>query len=1036
MALSFTEASHAPPAPQAEGNSNRAVVAHVEGYAGLRPSRPETTLKSPGGREVPLPSREHTIRKDQERDFSRYLKEDLTRWIEIEQRIGPDRLRDLLNESGHGYYNNLLDRLTEVKKGTGGRLREINADVFRQYMATEPGLTMAYQVTLRKLQELALPAGVYLQMQNPGQEPEMVDNESVTTGKGGPLREAARKVRHLGNRRVDQNYGRQGPTHGTLGGWRRGIQTVNDVIRWNAVASSIGAALGGADPLRAALGAVAAPFATGLAYLSRSGETLNIVQSAKALRAVIGDPHSSDPARQQAQACEVEYMQRFLMIDPHDIVIAGPPGNETVDIKPGPVTTNIDNDTLAENLIGYAKAIMEFQASNHIRRNQIEPMDIRWLIEGSDNPPQQGNPLQERVMERFREMGGVRDMAGVPQRVLNPATREWVDNVAYTPNNHDIALNVATWNEAYTEIMNEDIDLYFGRIMDKGADPEGDRTRRITARKAVYGPTSENARNRKTALTREQTALNVGRELVEGARTSFPALQDHIRTQRRTIVQNERIVQTEQRRVQIIGAGPGDVDLALEQILTVPGVGFTVRIGTEVIGPLAGVYDQIQQDINDAYDIWYNANIEPNMAAATAAMIGALTPEAQVAAQQRIDALTQRGSAYREQLNTNVFRNRLDTYNRQLNLVSGVMERLRGARDTILRAQEELEDRDSEQRGSVERVMEGMQRDRVAVEGWGANPAIIARGPALDLSTNALATVEFAQLQERINEAYRRSQLPPPVAGIGWPPADNNNQRNHEILVRAMVEARAVGLEPRIAAPTADFALAMGAPYNFAELDFVALSDQEIAAIIVARGAGPLTPARIQAIRQEAQARLTARQRALPEVIEQIENRERELTEESTRIDREGVLPPELEVIEKASGRIDAIIEEITGMPREELIEALDPANVGVGRAGYFAGEQALPVVYASIMRWIVDTANDNTARFPGAENGREAALARAVTVITPGVLNAELAIRFGTNLAGLQAEVQARRISPTQLANFIVNDIVFDWMERRLAVA
>lgn len=1033
MALSATETGGSASAAVASA-PGRVELAHVAGYGGLRLSRPETTYKRTEGEEVKVKSREHDIKPELAGNFSKYLHDDLNNLIGMQRDMGDAEFRNLLNESGHGYYTRLFDELTKLKSGTGGRERSIDAEKFRKYMASEPGLTMAYQVTLRKLQEAALPAGVYLQMQPPGHEPEMVEEASVTTGKGGPIREAARKARHALNTRVDRPYERNAPTRlarplgWVTGGRIPGIRSVLDVAGANAGLGLLGAALGESSLLGGIVGLVAGSATTGTAYLARRGETLNIVQSAKALRGMLGDPTSSDPGRQAANPHEVEFSRRFLKLDPHDIEIVGPAGAETVQIRAGATTSLEDFRSLGEDLMGYAKDIIEFQASNHIRRNQIEPMDIRWLIEGADSPPQQATGLQERVMRRFRELGGVRDTAGVEQKTFVPATGDWEPTAGFNAANMDIPRNIATWNEAYTEIMMDDINTYFQGLMDQEAKPKESRDAKIAARATEYGPTTEAARLRKTEITREQEALTAGKTIVEGARGGFTTYQDHVRTQRRTIVQNERTVQSEQRKVQVIG-GPADIDQALAQILTNPAAAFTVRIGTEVIGALSDVHQQIQADINADYTGWYGANIQPDMAAAQAARAAAVTPEALAAANQDITSLTQQASAYREQLNTVIFKNRLDTYNRQLNLVTGVMDRMRGARDNIETAREDLEDRDSEQRAPVERLIEGMQRDRTAIEGWSAGP--------IDLGTNALAGETFNVLQARINAAHAAAiAMVPPVTDVGWPPGENNNPRNHERLTRAMIEARAVISEPRIAAPSGDFNTAMGPPYDFAELDFMALSDQEIADRIALLGVPGLPMATIQAIRQEVQARLTARQRALPEVIEQIEARERDLTAESGRIDTEGVLPPRFEVIKKASARVDVIIPEITSVSADRFNALIAPAPAGTQPDNYIAAEQAYPIIYANILRWVADTAHDYTARFPGAAVGQEAAVARASNFLTPAVIDAEMIDALGTNMANLQAEVAAGNVSQTQFANFIVDRLIFEYMEPILEAA
>jgi hypothetical protein len=249
-------------------------------------------------------------------------------------------------------------------------------------------------------------------------------------------------------------------------------------------------------------------------------------------------------------------------------------------------------------------------------------------------------------------------------------------------------------------------------------------------------------------------------------------------------------------------------------------------------------------------------------------------------------------------------------------------------------------------------------------------------------------------------------------------------------------------------------------------LDIINLSPQELLDEVTRRRNAGLIPAGIyippladiEAVKQEAQVRLSTRQRALQTVQDVLETNDMALTQEKNRINTEGIIAPELETYERAINRYDEIGTMLLNMTREQLLDALspDPANAGP-RAREFLpaeGEAGQCIAKARFMQWLFDhrNANQDSVQY-GGQTGREAAYRRnnafmddarwlqliqdefQLVVVPGGGGPPGPPGTLPEAVAELNFRVGLGEIRPAQFARFFQQRVIFGYMVPRIEV-
>lgn len=397
--------------PDAGPQSLRANLKHAPGYDAIRRG-PESTMEKTSGREKKI-NKESKFSEELVDRFTQDLKGDMEQLMNIRKdSTSAEEFNKFLRESGHGYYVDLYNRMVGEKPGTKGRELMVKDDVLEDFMHTDKGLTLAYQIRQYKLQEQAMAAAIAFGMDPDEPEDNLGSDSDYTTGKGKPLWEAGRRVSSWWTKETGKVHGREKRRGGTarllVGTNGRTTLTIGGL---NILAASVGGATAG--PLGAILGPVAIDAVAGLKYGSKRGEVMTKDISADALKAFLGDPGSKTPGKRGPDTTAIKWMEKMHNVSPKDYEIdAG--GNvrkrADVDVVGG---TGVDRKRLEADLIGHAKDILAFQSDNNIPSEYRRPMDVTWLLEGSKIRPKHGTEFEQNVMEAFNpNRGGILDRGG------------------------------------------------------------------------------------------------------------------------------------------------------------------------------------------------------------------------------------------------------------------------------------------------------------------------------------------------------------------------------------------------------------------------------------------------------------------------------------------------------------------------------------------------------------------------------------------------------------------------------------------------
>jgi hypothetical protein len=417
------------PGTGTSGNNNAEKRTEVKGYADGatnfgRRKNPDRYPEGPGSGERKVQSERQPDAEVKEiyNKFADDFKDDIKHLIDMRKRRSSTReFHDFLKDSGHSYYIDLFDKLTDTQEGTAGRADggniSIDASKFKKFVEDDASMAQIYKIRQQKLLEQAMSAAAAFSENPAAPSPGMVEPTSTTLAPGGPIRESAREVRDWWGKARGRPDGRgDGYTTrrariimGTNGRLTLSIAGLN--VSMGALGAGIGS-LGG--PAGAAvggvLGLVGAEGTAALFQAMKKGVRMDMDISPAALQTIIGDPSSPLPENRTANSAQVEWMKEFNNLDPTDYEVV----NGEVRRREGIVgMTGIDKDRLAKTLSGTAKELLAFQQADGIPPEHRQAMDPSWIFEGTTNRPQQGTEIERKIFNAFNpDQGGIRDING------------------------------------------------------------------------------------------------------------------------------------------------------------------------------------------------------------------------------------------------------------------------------------------------------------------------------------------------------------------------------------------------------------------------------------------------------------------------------------------------------------------------------------------------------------------------------------------------------------------------------------------------
>ncbi len=980
----------------------------------------ETTLDWQG-REVQIKERTGSIDPELVTDFSKSLKGDLERLMDIQQNT-PDVFDRLINDPHFRPYRDLFDKYTRLKEGSaavgGHAIREFDSTSFDDYMGTDAGFATAFEMRKLKLQDMATNAAVFLDDNLPTTNPEEIEEQDVNTGPGGKAREIGRKVGHF-FQEPRTRYGRKIPID-------LGITTLDskgDIAAVITAASTFLGGLGalGGGPVGGLIGAGIPPAVVGVIHAFHRGERVTVEQARAALRIA----RATDPVRR-------EWAREMYNVDSSNL---GIDNNGNVVIRPG-IRNNRQlaspakqSEVLRDILVRENAQIMKAQEAMGIRREQRGGMDLVGLTRPGRNEQfaQRDIPIEISVQREFKRDPRLVDRNGNTCQFQN-AQGEWVDNANFNWRNTN---RLAAWDlrqEIHRRLLSEKITGDFNDIAEWGKNHNTDLGSAITKAKE-RGPLI--LTERKAALNEQDRNLTEDQRRLRAEIPPFTEL-DTVLTQ---VAAARRAAEQARRNVTRVTAHPtgltDELSLLTQVLNDVPAggaapfeldvmhEGVRLRI-TSIAGREAEALRTYQNAVNT---------------------ISGSVPTGK-GADQIITA--------RLKIAKDIYDQQMIPINRDKTAVTAARQAIDAANTAAREVFNRFNTLDAQREATATTSTE-MQTARTTIEGW-TTPGVA------DLSTAELQNQSFDELLTRINAVNAGG-------GGGWPEAENDTPENRERLVRAMAEARAIALEPRVATPSANFEDAIN-PNGFAllETDLLTRSSEDIRNImadLIARAPagsplnGLVIPAnaidQINEIKNEAQARFTARLRAMQALDREITSRKTIIEGQKTRIDREGIQTPELDAIERAYPLVDDIrstIDAMTVVPR--LVEFLDTAQAAT-QARYLPEEQANnhSIAYANIMELIFNHRDDNDAKV-GTVTGRAVAFERNSNFLTEDVLRDLLVQQF--NLVGpplpagvvgppatptfeqaidqLRNEIQAGNIPKGQFAQFLTENVIYGYME------
>lgn len=951
----------------------------MKGYKGEHigpggPPRPPDTLARYHGRTQELPPQffeEFPFSQETMERSKKNLTKDLMRLIDMVGSRDDAEFHRFLEDSGHGYYIELFDRLTKVKQGTAGRVREINTDLLDKFIQTDEGLQKIYRITQDKIREVALTAALFANI-NPREAPaRLVESQSATANRGGMLREVARSFIHQASLPVRHPFGRGMVPTPHIFGHNLDFLRIDNRGRLEAVwggstiaLGTIGGLAGG--PVGAAVGGAIPTALGGIMYEMRRGQRINLNQAAEALQIIIGNEDSPTPQAQVGNPAQMDFMKGFYQMDPRDLEIH----NGQIRFREGySPQTGVDAKTIRDNIMGWTKEAIAFQKEAHVKREHTT-LDLSWIMRGDLAPPQQGasdiSEFDERVKEHFSaNRGGILDVHGEQIEIEHPPrSGNWIRNNQFDPEHLDTAGNAQRWIESYRGVLRKEITEVFQSIVDRDTPYASNLQEQIDKRRAAHqeeakrelNPRDREAMQSDAAELKEDTDAFSGYKKIHRSKTL--ELQQHEAELRKLLGKITRPQGwTDQQLTNAIltdsavhGLSYGGVDI------------FDVR------AEIKRLHRQRLIDIRNEKALLWQAAPKGQKTDLTDSLKH-IDTNITAQYQQDIEDEKQKLQAY-QQFRQNFLAQAaaIDACRNALN-GAATGEGVQESNDTVARTYD---------------TMKNMRDNFRDVTSWHR------RGN--NLNQAALQTESLETLLQRVNRAWQRNH------SNGWPANENNNPENRQRLLMAMAEARAEGNTPATQAFTQAIDPNL---WGLEEFQLLSLTAEEIDAHMQGRlqtvqqanvgiNAVP-NRQQIDGLKNLALRRFSSRQRALSNLSQEIAER----NERQEKRTAEGkVETPGLDAIEKAKGRYENITEWIRNASDHDLEDFLNPARASTEPTHFTAEEQRHSIAYVRMMDLVFGHSDDYEVEY-NEQRGTDAAFRRNQTLIDETQLRDELRSAF-----------------------------------------
>ena len=964
-----------------------------------------------------------------------------------------------MDHPAYQLHKDFFDKFTKEKAGstTGTPTREVNVDLLKEWLATDRGLQDAYELALMRSEDIAVNSGVLAAMEKKMKhipQPAGIENTDITTHDGLSLRQMARTVKVWGEK---DNVDTTGRRKRALGIFKKKGTVGATVVGLTIATGGVGGLTIGA--LGIASGALP-PVAAGIIRSFRDGGKVSIEASKEVLKIA----KTNDPVMQ-------EWSRRMRGLDARHLTIQGK--EVVVDpaiVRQGIAGPSMDPDTALAKLVREDEKLRAMQAQMGVPERLQAGMDKQFIRRGHDQDPQRGIVSEDDVLTRLKQE--LEDGNGNPCQVnisADPLHPDWRDNdpaffAAYgaalglhgafdrrtmTPDDR-----INAWRhkrDIRVQLAHERHTLNWEKFLESKHDRLPNLQDKIDAAKKAEGSGGDSASKIDKKLT-----------LLKADADSFPALStpfEVFEASRSALEQKERA--RDRLAAGITGAkstNSADIEKAITDILQAGG---RVRVKQMILNgrTINSVYDRsfaIDEIVRNKMSDWESSHTKPEkpgvpdydgdkdaIAAQKAKYEGDLA---------KYGTDIQAYEAEKERYKTSVEASREVTIltkalDADIAKLEEFREALENAEREIDKEREKLTSTSPENtvRTETDRAASEMRSALATVEGWDDKPPLVT---AYLLSRDELSAADSVEeIFKRINEANGRNSR------VGWPEAANKDKANRELLLKAMAEAR---IEPA----TDKYKEAIDPNrWGLTEYDLFMMTRDEIKAIMDQRKdrlGVPVPPnGEIEDLIDLAQERFSQRREAYEELKRENEIRQRELTNERASVTAEGGKSPELATIDRAVGRYADIRTRVSLMSQQELVNALDSrtaATVDPNGTRFLAAERENnhSVAFDEIQQMIFDSRNhdQDSVSFRG-ETGRDAAIRRNAELVTEEVLRDRLVARFRLpvwtaaaapeldtferHIDVIAAEVAAGRITPEEFAEFLTEDVIFEFMARRV---
>ena len=896
----------------------------------------------------------------------------------------------MINHPAYEPFKAVLDKFSTLRPGSeeaGVPIRTLNLPELENYMTqTREGFLDAYELRWISLGERTKSRGVKLSDNLPPSGPERIEDQDISTGRGGPLRGVARDVSLYFGRRLT-TYGRNTPSHTPV--TRRELPTYGAVTEFLATVSTksgaVGAALGaviGGPPGAIAGGAagIAMPIAiAGLVHAFHEGERVTIRQVRSALETV---NEGYDPVRRL-------WAQEMYNTASTNREVRGGEINTGRDILRGRqlARPEMSADKALSIITAEQNSLTDAQAAMGIPR-ELRGATSNWFSPPDSNRGrdrrrsladrqfvQRDMPLEitteETLMHelRYRQNGlwvpcqVEVDPLGVPLAAGAPRTGLWEDNVgqyryaggAPMPA-FDLRYLLTNANEIqeqrdtiHRRLFTERFRLNMNRFDEIGKERIDLLGLTITKRREAHAQEGAIAKERTAATDEQDRILTEDKNGLQSEIDSLTAITTDLNN-----ITDERRAQNKARN-KVTGAiyppgvpVPADRLQILNDLLTENAPDYSITVRHE------NVLHNIRQSV--AYSEAQEVTRHDTRITTIAGTVYA----------------NPRGETQATQAEFELHEANMARITRQRTILEAVQQEIVDAQQNVETAQQTLSTKAD--RVGIQEITRGLETARNTMMSWNtpALPGFAFVG--IDLSQAALSEEAdpsgnpvFDVLMRRMNDVYALSTAPvppgpfvPPGPNAGWPAEENDRPERRMTVLHGMAEARAARVQPLIATTPLAFTQAINttvgaAPgdvsgWNIREVDILVMSRSQLEDLFRQReaeivGSGRIPPippgappgyvhipgtipnaADIEELQQNAQQRFQSREQRIRELSNEIDGRQKILANEKKRILEEVARTPELDFIDKMRSRIGQIGTIITTMTEAELIRNLDPA--------------------------------------------------------------------------------------------------------------